>query len=126
FDALYALALDPDAPARRLPPWLTAMGQLVLPSLRPLAAPNATARDALRVAERLAGLFPDTGGADEGAGMLPDLVTVLLDAEPGDALPGDGDEAGPGRVAADRDDEALPAQLEEGPAPLVGRHLRRE
>jgi nitric oxide reductase NorD protein len=122
FDALYALALDPDAPARRLPPWLTAMGQLVLPSLRPLAAPNATARDALRVAERLAGLFPDTGGADEGASMLPDLVTVLLDAEPGDALPGD-DEAGPGRLAADRDDEALPAELEEALALLVDEHL---
>ena len=123
FDALYALALRPDAPATRLPPWLVALGRLVLPSLRPLAAPEATANDALRIAERLAPLFPDTGGTDEGLGVLPDLVTMLLDAGPGDALRSDGDEASPGGMAAEAEDTPLPPALEEALTLLVDEHL---
>ncbi len=123
FDTLYALALCADVPIRRLPPRLEGIARLVLPSVRRLAEPGATALDALRVAERLAVLFPDTGGADEGLGVLPDLVTVLLDAVPGDALPGDGDEAATGGPAADRDDEPLPADIQEALTLLVDEHL---
>ena len=88
FDALFALALRGPGATRGAPPWLAALAQLVLPSLRALEAPGATAADALRIAERLAGLFPDTERADVGLGVLPDLVTVLLDAGPGDGVPG--------------------------------------
>jgi nitric oxide reductase NorD protein len=88
FEALFVLALRGHAATRRAPRWLAALAQLVLPSLRALEVPGATAADALRVAERLAVLFPDGERADIGLGVLPDLVTVLLDAAPGDGLPG--------------------------------------
>jgi hypothetical protein len=123
FDALYALALHPDPSLARVPPWLAAMGRLVLPSLRPLAAPDATAGDALRIAERLTSLFPDTADTDERLGVLPDLITVLLDAGPGDALPGTVDEGHPGALASQADDARLPPPLEDALARLVDQHL---
>ncbi len=123
FEALYALALSPaGAAAGGLPAWLAALGRIVLPSLRPLAAPGASASDALRVAERLAALFPDAANGDEGLGVLPDLITVLLDAGPGDA-PASGDEPGPALVAADADGAPLPPALEDALTLLVDEHL---
>src|SRR4029077_7433870 len=86
FDAVLALALRPEADRRDVPAWLRALAALVLPSLRELERPGATAADALRVAERLAVLFPEAEPADDG--VLPDLVTILLDAEAGDGPPG--------------------------------------
>jgi nitric oxide reductase NorD protein len=123
FDGLYALALHPDPSRARVPPWLAATGRMVLPSLRPLVHPDATAVDALRVAERLAVLFPDTAGGDEGLGVLPDLVTELLDAGAGDALPAAGDEGLPGATASRADDAPLPPALEEALTLLVDQQL---
>src|SRR5262249_20017445 len=123
FDTLYALALCAEPPIKHLPPWLAGVAQLVLPSVQPLAHPGATARDALRVAERLAALFPDTGAADEGLGVLPDLVTVLLDAGSGATPPGDGEAGRPGGVAGAGDDEPLPDDVQEALTLLVDEHL---
>jgi hypothetical protein len=68
YDALFAMALRRGA-AHDVPRWLAALAQLVLPSLRPLEDPGATAADALRIAERLAVLFPDTDRAAIGLGI---------------------------------------------------------
>jgi nitric oxide reductase NorD protein len=119
FDALFALALCPDAPTTHLPPWLVAMGRLVLPSVQSLAAPGTTAHDALRVAERLAPLFPDTGASDEGLGVLPELITVLLDAGAGEALPGEAADLEPGGALAAREDAPLPPAVEDALTLLV-------
>ncbi len=121
FDALYALAVSRDA-TRPLPPWLAGMARLVLPSLRPLEDAAATAADALRVAERLARLFPDAGGVEEGLGMLPELVTLLLDAGAGDAMPGGCEESLAGGAPAPDEDD-LPADLRDALTLLVDQEL---
>ena len=111
FDALLGLSLA-STPAARVPPWLSRTAALVLPSIEPLAAPTATARDALRVAEQLVHLFPETD-ENEGAGaLLPELVTLMIDAAGGDEpYPGGSwdDIDGPG-LAGDPVDE-VPAEL---------------
>ena len=83
----------------------------MLPSLRALEDPGATAADALRVAERLAVLFPDTDRAAIGLGVLPDLVTVLLDAGPGDGLPSGAEDAVSGGPSLPTERDALPDDL---------------
>src|SRR5262249_35282621 len=65
----------------------------------------------------------DTDRTDDGLGMLPELVTVLLDAEGGDAMPGGSEEVtAPGASGAD-DDLALPEDLEAALELLVDEHL---
>jgi nitric oxide reductase NorD protein len=121
FDTLFAIALRRD-PARAVPRWLVALANLVLPSLRTLEDPGATAADALRIAERLAALFPDTDRADLGLGVLPDLVTVLLDAGPGDGVHGTEEALIGGRsLAGDRD--PLPDDMREALTLLVDEQL---
>jgi hypothetical protein len=123
FDAILALALRPGADRRELPAWLRAVARLVLPSLRELEHAGATAADALRVAERLAALFPDVERADDGLGVLPDLVTILLDAEAGDGPPGATEGAEHAAGAAPPDDDTLPAELRDALSLLVDREL---
>ena len=77
------LAALRDEGMHHVPPWIAGVASLVLPSLAPLAEPDADATDALRIAERLALLFP-TERRDAGAAMLPDLITLLLDADDGE------------------------------------------
>lgn len=122
FDALFAIALRGRATTQDLPRWLAALTQLVLPSLRALAAPDATAADALRVAERLAVLFPDKRG-DVGLGVLPDLVTVLLDAGPGDGLPGNANDTTTGGASPADARDALPDDLRDALTLLVDEQL---
>src|SRR5262249_39245401 len=93
-----------------------------LPSLRELEHAGATAADALRVAERLAALFPDVERADDGLGVLPDLVTILLDAEAGDGPPGATEGAEHAAGAAPPDD-TLPAELRDSLSMLVDQEL---
>jgi nitric oxide reductase NorD protein len=121
FDAVLALALRPEADRRDVPAWLRALAALVLPSLRELERPGATAADALRVAERLAVLFPEAEPADDG--VLPDLVTILLDAEAGDGPPGSAEDTMRGPAAAAPDDDPLPAELRDALTLLVDEEL---
>src|SRR5262249_56741626 len=109
-DAVVAVAVREVADRRELTGWLHAVARLVLPSLRELEHAGATAADALRVAERLAVLFPDVERADDGLGVLPDLVTILLDAEAGDGPPGAAEGAEHTAGAAPPDDDTLPAE----------------
>lgn len=121
FDAILAVALR-DAGARDVPPWVAGTAALVLPSLTPLAAPDATAADALRVAERLAVLFP-TERRDLAGAMLPELITLLLDVDDGDGPPpGDGPRIGAGGLDDDAPPE-LPPDLLERLELLVDEHL---
>src|SRR5262249_10833675 len=99
-----------------VPPWLLALAALVLPSLRELERPEATAADALRVAERLAALFPEAEPGDGGA--LPELGTILLGAGAGDGPRGSDEDAV--RAATTAPDEAtLPAELRDALTLLV-------
>jgi nitric oxide reductase NorD protein len=121
YDALFAMALRKDA-AHDVPRWLAALAQLVLPSLRALEDPGATAADALRIAERLAVLFPETDRA-LGLGELPDLVTVLLDAAPGEGAPGGTDDAAGGGPALADDRDTLSDELRDALTLLVDEQL---
>jgi hypothetical protein len=122
FDAVLAVALRAEG-MRGVAPWLAATASMVLPSLTPLAAPDATAVDALRIAERLVVLFPQDR-RDVGPAGLPELVTLLLDADEGYGPPAsDGPRIGAG---GDDDGEAppeLPADLLEKLELLVDEHL---
>ena len=122
YDALFAMALRRGA-AHDVPRWLAALAQLVLPSLRALEDPGATAADALRIAERLAVLFPDTDRAAIGLGVLPDLVTVLLDAGPGDGLPSGAEDAVSGGPSLPTERDALPDDLRDALTLLVDEQL---
>lgn len=110
FDFLLARALAGSTCAAA--PWLERTAALVLPSLAPLAAPGATAAQALAVARRLAALFPHSA-AGSGREAVPELATVLLDA---DAGAGDAPVPGGGAPVAEPDAgdqpaEALPPEL---------------
>ncbi|MCW5890482.1 MAG: hypothetical protein KIT14_08010 [bacterium] len=122
-DALFALALHPAPDAATPPAWLAATAALVLPSLAPLAASDATVADAVRVAEQLLPLFPEEPAA--GLDALPDLITVFLDAEPGE-MPLESEPGPPGLPGAAGeapDPEALPEELRERLRMLVDEHL---
>jgi len=111
FDLLLARALaGADAPAG--PPWLEGTAALVLPSLAPLAAPDATAADALRLAERLATLFPES---ERGLGgeVIPELAMLLVEAgdEGPPAGPGTPQAGGTGGEDDGEDAEPLPPEL---------------
>ena len=87
-----------DASSVRVPPWLAALRRgWCCRACAPLAAPG---RDRRRRAPRRraprAPLSRTPRTSDEGLGVLPDLVTVLLDAGAGDALPGGGDDGAGG------------------------------
>ncbi len=123
FDAILALAFRPEAARTDVPPWLRALAALVLPSLRELEHPEATSADALRVAERLAALFPDAERTDDGLGVLPELVTILLDAGAGDGPPGSAEDATHAAAASVPDDDTLPAELRDALTLLVDREL---
>ena len=122
-DLLLALAIRQAPPPRGLPAWLAASARLVLPALASLTGPEATAHDALAVAQHLCPLFPELDH-DEAGSVLPDLVTLLLDVEAGDELPGgvDGDLVATG-VGDAPDDDAPPADLEESLSLLVDQEL---
>ncbi len=126
FDGLLALALCQAQPPSGVPAGLAATARLILPTLQALHDPAATAADALAVAERLAVLFPDLEGTEQGLGVLPDLVTVLLDAGAGGGVPNTGDDVGddlaPGGPASPADD-GLPAALEDALTLLVDAEL---
>src|SRR5262245_49776375 len=117
FDAILALALRPEPGRHDVPPWLLALAALVLPSLRELERPEATAADALHVAERLAALFPEAEPGDDGA--LPELVTILLEAGAGDGPPGSDEDAVRAATTATPDEKALPAELRDALTLLV-------
>ncbi len=124
-DLLFAVAVRTTPPPRRLPTWLAATARLALPALATLADPAATAADALAVARRLRPFFPDAGRNEHGLGMLPELVTLLLDAGPDDAI-GGAEEAAPGRLAGvpeAAEDDAAPPALDDAPALLVDQEL---
>jgi nitric oxide reductase NorD protein len=123
-DLLLALAIREGPPPHGLPLWLVASARLVLPALATLRNPAATAHDALAVAEGLCPLFADLGGDDQAPAVLPELVTLLLDAEPGEDVPSgvDGDPNAAG-MAALPDDDDLPADLEEALSLLVDQEL---
>jgi len=108
FELLLARALAGSPPLAE-PSWLERTACLVLPSLAPLAAPEATAADAWRVAERLAALFPPP---DPGASVtIPELATLLLDVgDTGPALDG-GPSPRAGPAPADDLGEPLPPEL---------------
>ncbi len=121
FDAVLAVVLRDDD-VRDLPAWIAGTAALVLPSLAPLATSDATAEDALRVAERLAVLFPADRRDISGA-VLPELISLLLDADDGEGPPaGEGPRIGAG---GDGDEERpeLPADLLERLELLVDEHL---
>lgn len=121
FDAVLAVALRDDG-TRDVPPWVAGTAALVLPSLAALASPDATSHDALRVAERLAVLFP-AERRDAGAAVLPELITLLLDADDGEGPPmGEGPPVGAGG-GDDEPPPALPADLLERLELLVDEHL---
>lgn len=118
FDALAALAIRPPLPAG-LPPWLAATARLVLPSLVALAEPAATAADALAVAERLAPLFPEPERGEQGLGVLPELITLLLDPAPGDEVPTGAADGGLTGPAAAGDDDEPPIAADDAVSLLV-------
>src|SRR5262249_57282182 len=122
-EALLGVARTPVAARARLPAWLAGLARLILPSLRALEHPAATAADALRVAERLAVLFPDAGGTEPVLAGLPDLLTLLLDAGPGDALPGSADDTASRGPSLTDERDGLPDELRDALTLLVDEQL---
>ena len=116
YDALFAMALRRGA-AHDVPRWLAALAQLVLPSLRALEDPGATARIAS------GSPFFRHGRAAIGLGVLPDLVTVLLDAGPGDGLPSGAEDAVSGGPSLPTERDALPDELRDALTLLVDEQL---
>jgi nitric oxide reductase NorD protein len=113
FDAILALALDPRAAELAVAPWLAASPLAVLPLLRPLADPHATAADALATAARLVPLFAQLVVPSAVDPMALEFLPILLDA-------GDGD--GPFASGLDVDDDAgvtLPTAPERLPEDLL-------
>lgn len=122
WDALLALALARRSPGRSQPA-LVAAAALVLPALAPLAEPGASAADALRVAERLAAFFPDAVRPGDAGEVMPELMTLLLDAGGGeDDLVGERiDDAA--TALAGEDGPPLPEDLRAALELLVEEHL---
>ncbi|HXJ33543.1 MAG TPA: VWA domain-containing protein [Candidatus Eisenbacteria bacterium] len=113
FDALLALALDPHAAERRVAPWLAAAAIGVLPALRPLASPAATAADALAIAERLVPAFAHLVGPPAVDPTALEFLPILLDAGEGE---------GPFATGLDVDDEGavpVPGSPERPPEELL-------
>jgi len=85
-DAVLALALHPDAARERVPAWLALAAAPALPALAPLATPETTIEDAIAAARALAPFFEPMPDPEAAAGVLSDLLPLLLD-EPGDGEP---------------------------------------
>src|SRR5262249_50086079 len=105
------LALDPRARARATAPWLAAAALVALPMLEPLAAPDATALDALAAARRLAPLFTHLFAPAAAVDPLAlESVAAMFDMGDGDA-PYAGGQDDPDAPAAPRRGERLPEEL---------------
>lgn len=110
-DAVLALALAGDAATRPVAPWLAAAAAPALGVLAPLDAPEATIDDAVDAARRLAPLFAFAREPDAAAGVLADLLPLLLEDD-GEPFASDG---GAPTAAGAPEAERTPAAADEPP-----------
>jgi hypothetical protein len=97
-DAVFALALAGPGP---VPRWLAGLTAAVGPALAPLAAPGATALDALAAAESLAPLFAATTATALAGALAAAEETLALDGGGADVFGTPGDDAAAGNAPAD-------------------------
>jgi nitric oxide reductase NorD protein len=112
-DAVLALALADDAARRAVPVWLATVAAPALAALRPLDAEDATIDDAVAAARRLAPLFAFAREPDAAAGVLADLLPLLLedDGEPYAAEDGPAPAAGAGDDGGATEADVPPGEL---------------